>query len=151
MKTSVFAAAILIMPSMALAQTPNMPSLWTCVAATKVECVLGACRASSPSTIEFDLINWSYTRCSEGCFGGQSNDWSERGGDLTVTSLSLPQLAVIHSDNSFTDIAVVHGATYVSEGICKADYRNGDAESSANLIDSWLAFDAWQKAESARD
>ena len=151
MKTIAFTAAIWIMPSMALAQTPNMPSLWNCVAATKVECVLGACRVSVPSTTEFDLINWSYARCSEGCFGGQSNHWSERDGELTVTSLSLSQLAVIRSDNSFTDIAVVHGVTYVSEGTCKADYRNGDAESSANLIDSWLAFDAWQKAESAGD
>jgi len=146
MKTFALAAAILTLPSVAMAQTPITPSLWKCLTEAKVQCSEGVCRSAPvASEVEVDLVNWSYARCSEGCFGGQMNDWSVTDGKLTIKSLTLPQMVTIRVDNTFTDMAMVDDMAFVSSGTCRADYSNGEPENPATLVESFEAWDAWQQ------
>ncbi|CAL1692455.1 hypothetical protein MMB232_02622 [Brevundimonas subvibrioides] len=145
MKIFVFTTALLVTPAFALAQTPDTPSLWRCVTEAKFQCSGDQClTAPAASEVAIDLVNWSYARCSEGCFGGQTNDWKVNDGSLTIMSMSHPLMVTIRADNSFSDMAMVHDAAFVSNGTCKPDYSNGEPANPATLVESFSAWDAWQ-------
>lgn len=151
MKTASIAAALLAIPSIASAQTPTTPSLWQCITKTKIECRGDYCEpAPNGSFVRLDLVSWSYERCSEGCFGGQSNEWMINDGKLNVMSMTTPQILTVRGDNTFTDLALVHDSAFISNGECEADYSNGDEQSDASLIESWAAWNAWQIRMNAR-
>lgn len=131
-------------PSLALAQSPALPSLWNCVAETKAQCYGTDCEIMAVnSTVEVDFINWSYARCSEGCYGGQSNTWVEdTEGNVMVLATDMPQHLVLQRENRFVDVAWVAGKTYISEGRCWPALK--DQTTRLPILEVYAAFKDWQ-------
>ncbi|WP_292077072.1 MULTISPECIES: hypothetical protein [Brevundimonas] len=142
--------ACLMMPTVAMAQSPDLPSLWTCVSEARSACQSGVCGvAPGASRAEVDLVNWSYARCGQYCFGGQENRWSEDDfGNIVIQSETLPQTLVITPDDGFTELAYVNDTAIVSGGTCSPDARNR-SKVSVTFIEAFEAFDDWQRAANA--
>lgn len=151
MTRSLAASAFLLCATPAFAQSPDLPSMWNCVAETKAVCFGGECEpVRTVAHYEIDFLLWSYARCTEdACYGGQFyNDWGAVEGQLVVTSLYLTSAISISPDNRFVETFSDGTKAFATEGACKPDGAKW-ASYTGTMLETWAAFDAWQKAANA--